>query len=87
MTVVAAFEFDDFVTTRRTTCKTDRCHRGLGARAHETHLFERRHAFDQHFGDDDFGLGWRAIGQAVYGGILDGLDHFGMGMTKNCRTP
>ena len=87
MTVVTAFEFNDLVATCRATCKTYRGHRGLGTRAHQTNLFKRGHALDQHFRDDDLSLCWRAIRQAVHGGILDRLDHLGMRVTKNSRTP
>ena len=87
MAVVAAFEFDDFVATRRATRQSNGGHGGLGAGAHEAYLLERRHALDQHFGDDHFGLGWRAIGQAMHGGILDRLDHLGMGVAQNSRPP
>ena len=87
MAVVAAFELDDLGASGGAARQADGRHGGLGAGADQAHLFQRRQAGDQRFGQLDLGLGGGAERQAVDGGVLHRAHDLGMRMAQDGRAP
>src|SRR5690606_30759365 len=85
--VVTAFKLDDGVAAGKATGQTNGAHGGFGAGADQTHLLDGRQHFGQGFSQHDFAFGRRAVGQAVYGGFLYGLDNVRIGVAQNGRSP
>ena len=60
VTVIAAFEFDDFVAMGIAACQTDGAHGGFGAGVHHPHHIHGGHQLGDQLRHFDFHLGRRA---------------------------
>ena len=87
MTVVAAFEFDDFVAAGKAARQADGAHGGFSAGADQAQLRHAGHDFGDFFGNHDFGFGGRAKRQTAQSGFAHGFNHFGVGVADNGRPP
>ena len=85
--MVAAVELDDLAPAGNPARQPDGGHDGLGAGADEAHHLHFGHERADQFGE--FGLhgGVGAEGQAVGGGLGNGLHHLVAGMAENQRPP
>ena len=85
--VVAARELDDLGAAGRAAREAHRGHRGLGARRHEPHLLDRRHARADRFGELDLTRRRRAERRAVGRRPLHRLDDRRIGVAEDRRAP
>ena len=72
--VVVAGELHDLAPAGVAAGDADGRHRGLGARGHQPDQLDRRHALADRLGEQDLPLGRCAVGGAVDGRALHGLD-------------
>ena len=85
--VVAALEFDDFVSPRVAARQTDGGHGGFRAGRYQAQAFDAGHDFGNFFGNEDFGFRGRAERQAVHRGFAHGFYHFRVCVSDNARAP
>src|SRR5579863_4886889 len=87
MAVVATGELDDPVSTRETTCETDRAHRGFRARIDHADLIDRGDRVDDQFGQLGFRFCRGAETHPLRQSSLDRGHHFRMAVPQNQRSP
>src|SRR3954453_5807406 len=87
MTVVAAGELHDLAATGDTARQSQSAHRRLGARVDQTHLLDRADPTDDLLRERDLARTERAERQAALRCPLDRVDHRGVGMADDGRTP
>ena len=87
VTVVAAFEFDDLVASGVTTGQAYGRHGGLCAAGGQAHHLHAGQVITNPLGQLHLATGWRTERQAPFGGLLNRLNHLGVGMPNNRRTP
>jgi hypothetical protein len=85
--VIAAVELDDQVATRRRSRQPDGRHRGFGAAVHEPHHLERGHPLPHRLGELHLRFARRAVRPTPFGCPAYGLEHGGMGVAEDERTP
>ena len=83
--VVVAGELHDRVAAGGAAGQAHGRHGGLGARRHQAHLLDRRHPLADRLGQQHLALGRRAVGRAVDGRPLDGLDDGRVGVAGDDR--
>ena len=87
MTVVATFEFNDFVATGKTTGQADSAHRRFGAGVHHAHHIHGRDQFGHQLRHFHFHFGRCAKAQTTFGGFNHGIADRRMVMAQHHRPP
>ena len=87
MAVITAFELDDGVAAGRAAGEANRAHARFGAGTHQADHLDRRHQAHDLLGQLDLALGRRAEGKALHGGLLHRLQHRGMAVPEDHRSP
>ena len=87
MTVVAAFEFDDFVTAGKTARQTNGAHGGFGTGVHHTYHVHGGHQFSHQLRHGHFHFGRRAEAQPARGGFNNRITDSRVVMTQHHRPP
>ena len=86
MTVVAAFKFDDQVTTGETSRQPDGAHGGLGARSYQPHLFQRRYECAHFLGYAHFFGSCCAVAQTCFQLFAESGQHRRVAMAEDQRS-
>src|SRR5690606_28630596 len=87
VSVIAALELHDLVTTGITPGQTDGAHGCFGSGSHQTDLLDRRHQLTDGLRDDDFCFGRGAIAQTLFKLALQRRDNSRVSMTENQWPP
>ena len=87
MTVVAALELHNEISSGRRAREPHRRHRRLSATVHEAHHLEARHPALNFFGEVDLGLTRCAVRPPALGRVSHRVEHGWVGVTENQRTP
>ena len=85
--MVAAREFDDFVSSCDTTGDANGAHGRFGAAAYESHTLHARNSSDDEFREMRLHFGWRSERSSSRGSLADSVDHLGVGMAEDHRPP
>ncbi len=87
MSVVAAFELDDFVAPGKSTREANCTHGGFSAGTGHAHQVDIRHQLADALCQFNLERRWRAKTQSFLRGCGNRGDDFRVGMTANHRTP
>ena len=87
MAVIAALEFDDFVTPGRRARYAHHTHGGLGAGADESHALERRHQASDALAEFDFEHVWCSVARSKLRSLGERPDQTARRVPVDQRTP
>jgi hypothetical protein len=87
VTVVAALELEDAVSSREGPGNADGAHGGLGPGRDEPDQFDRRDRVGNFLGKFHFALGRSAEARAVARSVGDRVDRLGVGVPEDERAP
>ena len=87
MAVVAAFEFDDFVTASKAARQANGAHGRFGTGVHHTHHVHGWHQFSNQLRHSDFHLGRRTEAQATLGRFNHRITNSRVVMAQYHRPP
>src|SRR5688572_15850986 len=87
MTVITAFELENFVASGIAARQTNRAHRGLGSGTNESYFFDGRHEFAHEFGDLHFKARGCAERESALRRHLDRRNHGRRRVPEDHRPP
>ena len=85
--VITALELEHEISPRRRPGDAYRRHRRFGARAHESHHLDRGHPPAHHLGEPHLAFAGRPVGPPPLRGAPHGLQHRGVRVPEDERTP
>lgn len=85
--MVVTFEFDNLVPSGESSREADAGHGGLGAGIRHADLFDRGDPIDNFLGHLDFVKVGNAVGDAAFGGLVNGICHCDGGVTEDVGPP